>query len=115
MLITGNRSVARKGLTTIAAYVNQDINGKIKRFQQKERLKSRGWSRSNVLKKAILDYMNDESRSYSAEDFQGEEQVLAYVSAETKKWLQGFCQEIDRPESWVAGKAIAVFLRARGL
>jgi len=115
MLVTGRKSVARKELTTIAAYVSEDINERLKCFQREEALKNNRWGRSNILKKAILDYMDDESRSYSVEEFQGEHQVLAYVSAETKAWLQDFCEQIDRPESWVAGKAIAVFLRSRGI
>jgi hypothetical protein len=115
MLVIGRECVARQELSTIAAYVSADILEKIKMFQRQEAKKKNPWSRSEVLGKAVLDYMNDESRSFSAEEFQGSCQVLAYVSAETKEWMKSFCQEIDRTESWVAGKAIAVFLRSRGL
>ena len=115
-LVIATKNVPRRGMTTIAAYINEDIRQRIRELQEVEA--ARGNSRASdswVVTQALHEYIIDENRDLSIEDFKGDGQILGYVSKSTKAWVKKFGGKIDRPESWVAGKAIAVFLRSRGL
>lgn len=114
-MVLVTESVARRGLSTIAAYINPETRMMIGRLQSQQEAIGDRRSDSWVVDQALREYIINENRDIAFEECAGPDQIIGYVSPETKEWVKKFCKEIGRSESWVTAKAIAVFLRMRGL
>lgn len=108
-------SLARRGLSTIAAYINPESRVMIERLQSQQEVIGDRRSDSWFVDQALREYIINENRDITFEECAGSDQIIGYVSPETKQWVKKFCKEIGRSESWVTAKAIAIFLRERGL
>jgi predicted transcriptional regulator len=87
----------------------------IERLQSQQEADGDRRSDSWIVDQALREYIINENRDISFEECAGSDQIIGYVSPETKQWVKQFCKSIGRSESWVTAKAIAVFLRERGL
>jgi predicted transcriptional regulator len=114
-IVSVTDSVPRRGLSTIAAYISQESRVLIELLQSQQETDGDRRSDSWIVDQALREYIINENRDISFEKCTGSDQIIGYVSPETKQWVKQFCKTIGRSESWVTAKAIAVFLKERGL
>jgi predicted transcriptional regulator len=107
--------VPRRGLSTIAAYISQESRTLIELLQLQQEAGGDRRSDSWIVDQALREYIINKNRDISFEECAGSDQIIGYVSPETKQWVKQFCKTIGRSESWVTAKAITVFLRNRKL
>jgi hypothetical protein len=109
--VSVTQDVPRRGLQTIAAYILPETRERIQHLQSQQQTKGDRRSDSWFVDQALREYIVNEGRDTSFEQCTGDDQILGYVSKETKKWVKNFARINGRSESWVTSKAITVFLR----
>lgn len=112
--VSVTQDVPRRGIYTIAAGIRPETRKRIVELQSQQEAKGDKRSDSWFVNQALREFIIDENRDTSYEECLGagrDDQIMGYVSRETKEWVQDFKKVIGRDESWIAAKAIAVFLR----
>lgn len=95
--------VPRARRITVTANISREL------FERIEAGKG-DYSRSHLMRLAISSYVSNPDSDTSYEDLTGDWVIQCSVSRESKAWIKRFCEEQGRSESWVAAKAIALYL-----
>lgn len=95
---------------SVSSYISADLRQQINIFQQKEELRGTRRSDSWIVANSLLNLKSNPDIDLPSINCVGDSQIAGYIDESVKAWLQDLSIQLDRSESWVTGKAIAIFL-----